>query len=82
MLTWRRRNDRTSTSGDGNSLAYLRQSMPGVLCYYAPCAHSSTLTLFNARSGAVAYYCSRHGRRALREYTQALQADHARREIA
>ncbi len=81
-MFWRRRNGTTSTIDGGTGVAYLRQTVPGVLCYYAPCPHPSTVELFNARNGAVASYCRRHGRQALREYTTALQMDHVAREIA
>lgn len=82
MFTWLRRNGTTSTIDDGTGVASLRQTAPGVLCYYAPCPHPSTVELFNARNGAVASYCRRHGRQALREYTRALQMDQTVREIA
>lgn len=82
MLTWRRRNSTISTASDGTGFASLRQTAPGVLCYYAPCPHPSTVELFNARNGAVASYCRRHGRQALREYTDALQTSQATREFA
>lgn len=81
MFTWRRRNDPNWFTGGGTSVAYLRQTTPGVICYYAPCPRSSTLALFNAENAAVASYCRHHGRQALREY-QALQGAHVTREIA